>query len=132
MNKTYALLLSFAVALLAIFSFANQSYAASHAGMEDCVKNCHSCSAACDKALQMATDKTNKDLQSALSDCSQICKTSEGMISRGSQFHPQVCKVCAEVCAKCAELCEKSKDKELQNCAKECRKCEDSCKKMAS
>ncbi|MBI2809955.1 MAG: four-helix bundle copper-binding protein [Candidatus Melainabacteria bacterium] len=128
--------LMFALMVLSFVSFVNVSPAfAGMPGMEACIKNCASCSTACDKALTAEQAKgkaASAELTKVLADCAAICKTSEGMLKRGSEFHPKVCKVCSEICAKCAELCEKSKDKALQDCAKECRKCEESCKKMAS
>lgn len=128
--------LMFAVMLLSFVSFVNVTPAfAGMPGMEACIKNCGDCAAACDKALaaeQAKGKSADAELTKVLADCSAICKTSEGMLKRGSEFHPKVCKVCADICAKCAELCEKSKDKAVRDCAKECRKCEDSCKKMAS
>jgi hypothetical protein len=134
MKTTSSFLMMFAFMVLSFFSFVNVAPAYAEGGMEACIKNCGDCSAACDKALshEQAKSKAATELTKVLEDCSAICKTSEGMLKRGSEFHPKVCKVCADICAKCAELCEKSKDKALQDCAKECRKCEDSCKKMAS
>ncbi len=129
-------LLMFAMMVFSFVSFVNVSPVfAGMSGMDACVKNCGDCSTACDKALAAEKAKgkaANVELTKALTDCAAICKTSEGMLKRGSEFHPKVCGVCADICAKCAELCEKSKDKALQDCAKECRKCQESCKKMAS
>lgn len=130
MKSIFMMLAVMVVALFSAFN-AEPAYAA-HIGMDVCIKNCGTCASVCDKALKQNKGKLSNELVKALEDCTAICKTSEGMLVRGSSFHPQVCKVCSAICAKCAELCEKSKDKALQECAKECRKCEDSCKKMAS
>jgi hypothetical protein len=138
MKMTSAFFMMFAFMVLSFFSVVSVNPAlAQHsgAGMETCIKNCNSCSTVCDKALKHEQDKgkaASAELTKVLEDCAAICKTSEGMLKRGSEFHPKVCNVCSDICSKCAELCEKSKDKALQDCAKECRKCEESCKKMAS
>ncbi len=138
MKMTSAFFMLFAFMVLSFFSFVGVSPAlAQHSGpgMEQCVKNCRSCAAVCEKALKQEQKKgkaASAELVKVLADCAAICKTSEGFLSRGSQFHPLTCKICSEICGKCAELCEKSKDKALVDCAKECRKCEESCKKMAS
>ena len=67
-----------------------------------------------------------------LMDCSEICQACAHFMLRGSEFHTQLCAVCAQVCAQCAENCEQFGDDEtMQACAKSCRRCAESCEQMS-
>lgn len=130
--KKLLMMFAFFVACFISLSFVQSALA--EGGMDACAKQCETCSAKCTTALKHVEEQSKgkqTELSKVLADCTQICKTSEGFLKRGSQFHPKTCGVCSTICAKCAELCEKSNDKALKDCAQECRKCEASCKKMA-
>ncbi len=103
--------------------------------MAGCEEHCSTCQSKCEKAEEyvkgaggkIASEKRLK----LLADCASICKTSHDFLSRGSQFHPEVCKVCADVCNACAKSCEEANDPKLKDCMDECKKCAESCHKMA-
>lgn len=64
-------------------------------------------------------------------DCAEICWTAAGMMSRGSQFAQDICRICAEICEACAAECGKHKADHCQQCAEACRKCAEECRRMA-
>lgn len=67
-----------------------------------------------------------------LLDCAEICQTSANFMLCMSDFHGQVCGICADVCEHCAEDCERfADDKMMQKCAEICRSCAQSCREMA-
>jgi hypothetical protein len=105
--------------------------------MHDCINNCNECHNICletlNYCLEKGGDHANAEHIRTLTDCAQICHTSEDFMLRGSDSHPKTCGVCAEVCRKCAESCDQFPDDEqMQQCAEVCRKCADSCQEMAA
>ncbi|MCX9193226.1 hypothetical protein C3Y87_17830 [Carbonactinospora thermoautotrophica] len=67
-----------------------------------------------------------------LTDCADVCRMTADMMARSSEFHPQMCGMCADVCVRCAEDCERfSDDEQMRRCAEACRRCAESCRQMA-
>ena len=103
--------------------------------MSGCEQNCSSCQSMCEKSSQyvkkLAGKAATPERLKLFADCISICKTSHDFLKRGSQFHPEVCKVCADVCNACAKSCQELNDPKLKECIEECKKCADSCQKMA-
>lgn len=64
-------------------------------------------------------------------DCAEMCWTAAALMSRGSQFAEELCRLCADVCDACAAECEKHEHNHCKQCAKSCRKCAEECRKMA-
>jgi hypothetical protein len=104
--------------------------------MRDCIQECQRCHDICMETithcLEMGGDHAEPGHIQLLSDCAEICQTSANFMLRTSDFHGQVCGVCAEVCERCAEDCERFEDDEMmQQCAEICRSCARSCSEMA-
>ncbi len=101
-----------------------------------CGMECSKCQALCEKSSSYVRSLGGKaaspERLKLFADCISICKTSKDFLARDSQFHPQVCGVCADVCNACAKSCEALNDPKLEECIKQCKKCTDSCRKMAS
>ena len=105
--------------------------------MRECIQECHECHDICLQTvahcLGMGGEHAAPDHIRLLLDCAEICQTSANFMSRMSDFHGQVCAVCAEVCERCAVDCERfGNDKMMQQCAEACRSCASSCREMAS
>ncbi|HEY1962947.1 MAG TPA: four-helix bundle copper-binding protein [Rhizomicrobium sp.] len=62
-------------------------------------------------------------------DCAAICATAADFIMHKSQFHRQLCALCAEVCNACAEDCAKLDG--MEECVEACRRCYQACREMA-
>jgi hypothetical protein len=62
-------------------------------------------------------------------DCAEICKTAADAMSRKSQFHRQLCALCAEVCEACALSCDPLDG--MEDCAATCRRCAELCRRMS-
>lgn len=104
--------------------------------MRTCIEECHSCHDICTETvihcLQMGEDHAESTHIRLLLDCAEICQTSANFMLRMSNFHGQVCGICADVCERCAEDCERFADDEMmQKCAEICRSCAQSCREMA-
>jgi hypothetical protein len=103
--------------------------------MSGCEERCANCQTMCEKTSEYVKKLGGKAASperiKLLADCISICKTSHDFLSRGSQFHPDVCKVCADVCTACAKSCQELNDPKLKDCIAECKKCAASCHKMA-
>lgn len=108
--------------------------------MQECIDSCQNCHTICletiSHCLQMGGDHAEATHIRLLQDCVQICAASADFMLRGSDYHPQVCGVCADVCDACAESCENLASGEgedlMQRCADICRRCAESCRRMAS
>ena len=64
-------------------------------------------------------------------DCAQICRLAAALMSRGSQFAEDLCRVCAEVCEACADECSQHEHDHCQRCAEACRRCAEECRRMS-
>jgi len=62
--------------------------------------------------------------------CASICRAAAELMSLGSDYSKQLCKLCAEMCDACAAECEKHDMDHCQDCAKACRKCSAVCREM--
>ena len=86
------------------------------------------CHRICEETITHCLQKRGKHAEAAhirlLTDCADICRMAADFMVRGSEFHPQVCAVCADMCERCAVDCERFSDDELMaRCAQACREC---------
>jgi hypothetical protein len=111
-------------------------------GLDDelqiCIQNCDECSQVCERVISHCVRTGGKHAEPShlrlLRDCENICSVSSHFMLRNSDYHSQVCGVCAEICEACANDCDSfgDDDEMMQECASVCRRCADSCRKMAS
>ena len=106
--------------------------------MQDCIDNCQNCHAVCLETIAHCLEMGGKHAEvghiRTLQDCVQICNASADYMLRMSDFHPQICGVCADICERCAVNCESLSEGNdfMARCADACRKCAESCRKMSS
>lgn len=106
--------------------------------MQACIDNCQECHAVCidtiSHCLEMGGEHASAEHIRLLQDCVQICMASTDFMLRQSEYHADVCGVCADICDACATQCESMADGSdfMQECADICRKCAESCRQMAS
>ncbi|MGI8470555.1 MAG: four-helix bundle copper-binding protein [Pyrinomonadaceae bacterium] len=106
--------------------------------MRTCIENCQNCHAVCLETISHCLEMGGKHAEAAhirtLQDCVQSCITSADFMLRMSDFHPQVCGICADICERCAANCESLADGNdfMQRCAEACRRCAESCRQMSS
>lgn len=101
-----------------------------------CIEECHTCHDSCAETvthcLEMGGAHAEPSHIRLLLDCAEICQTSAYFMLRMSDFHGQICGICAEVCDRCAEDCERfADDHMMQQCAEASRSCAQSCREMA-
>jgi hypothetical protein len=104
--------------------------------MQDCIRECQTCAQVCLENVTHCLEKGEAHAEprhiQLLLDCVEICQTSARFMIRGSDFHGQICGVCAEVCKDCARSCDSlGDDSDMKHCAEECRRCAASCAEMA-
>ena len=106
--------------------------------MRLCIQNCLDCAKACTllipHCLSLGGAHATKEHISLLSSCSLICNTSAKLMVFDSDFHHDLCKICAEICNQCADDCDEigGSDSMMFDTADICRRCADSCERMAS
>lgn len=105
--------------------------------MARCIDACHDCHWIClatvNHCLALGGRHAGREHVKTMLDCAEICATSAGFMSRGSEMHAAVCGVCAEICRRCAESCERmGDDAQMQRCAEACRRCAEMCAHMAT
>lgn len=107
-------------------------------GVEECIENCLECFQVCTRlvphCLQMGGPHAEAEHIGLLINCATLCETAAKFMMTESEFHREVCRVCAKVCLACADDCEKiaEDDAMMKECVQRCRDCAESCEKMAS
>jgi hypothetical protein len=106
--------------------------------MRECIATCMDCTRICTETVNHSLQLSGKHSDARhirlLLDCAEICATCVAFMLRGSDFHHQTCRVCAEVCNACAESCRGLADGDatLKECADICKRCATSCQHMAA
>ncbi len=62
-------------------------------------------------------------------DCVRLCDVTADLLAHKSQFHRQMCALCADACAACASDCESLAG--MEECVAACRACAQACRAMA-
>jgi len=68
-------------------------------------------------------------------ECAAICRSASVVMSLGSEYSMELCRICAEVCNACAEECEKHARMGMEHCrecAEACHECAEACMQMAT
>lgn len=101
----------------------------------DCAQSCTACADAC-----LGEDDVKMLVRCIrlCQDCSDVCATAGRIMSRQTEFEPElaraVVQACAEACRACAEECERHADHH-EHCrvsAEVCRRCEEACREVLS
>jgi hypothetical protein len=94
----------------------------------NCVVACNHCAACClqEPDVKMLAACIGLDM-----DCAQVCQVAAALMSGGSDFAPQMCRLCADVCKACAAECGQHDMDHCQQCAEACRICAGECEKVA-
>jgi hypothetical protein len=53
------------------------------------------------------------------------------LMTSGSRFAEQFCRLCADICNECAVECRRHNSEQCKRCADICMRCADECRKMA-
>ena len=115
----------------------HKSHSELSAAMRQCIEQCLHCHATCLETIAHCLKMGGKHAEAGhiatMQDCALMCITSVELMTRESQFHHDVCMLCAEACRKCADDCERvdANDAMMQECAAECHSCADACDRMA-
>ncbi len=105
--------------------------------MKECIQNCLDCYQSCTQmiphCLSMGGEHASAEHINLLQACLSICDTSAKFMLLDSNFHTEVCGVCAEICDACAKDCRSmgKESPEMLECAEICERCAASCRKMA-
>lgn len=105
------------------------------AEMRGCIDNCVECARSCRETLAHCLAKGGEHAEAShirlLIDCAEFCDLGASLMLRGSEFHADLCRVCADVCKACEESCEEfSGDATMKACEDACRRCSESCRAM--
>lgn len=106
---------------------------------KDCIDACAACAVACSycatECLKEANpEKLVKCIQLDL-ECAAICRSAVEVMSLGSEFSADLCRVCANACNACAQECEQHAHMGMDHCrrcAEACRACAKACEQMAT
>lgn len=102
---------------------------------EACIDACLACHKTClgmamTHCLETGGEHVEPQHFRLMIDCAAICATAADFMSHKSQFHKQLCALCAEVCETCAADCERLTG--MEECVKACRACAEHCRAMAA
>lgn len=104
--------------------------------MLQCARNCGDCLRVCTETAShcIALGGRHADPRhlELLFDCADVCNLSVKLLARDSDFHMDLCSLCAQVCRQCARSCERiGEDEMMRECAEVCWRCAESCDRMA-
>jgi hypothetical protein len=107
----------------------------SHNDHQSCIEACVSCAQACEHCSEACLGERDVakmvDCIRLDKDCAQLCWTAAALMSRDSQFAPDICRICAAICEACGNECGKHKADHCQVCAEACHHCAEECRAMA-
>jgi hypothetical protein len=91
----------------------------------DCLKACNACHKACNDATRACIESPQvKRLMRCIMlnrDCGLFCSTAAMLLEHGSEFLPQVIKLCIDACETCAAENERSDLRPCRQAAEACR-----------
>lgn len=98
-----------------------------------CIEACLLCHGICYSTamihcLEMGGDHTRPQHFRLMLECAIVCRTAADLMAQKSQFHHQMCRLCAEICDACAVDCEALAG--MEDCARACRACAEACRLM--
>jgi len=101
---------------------------------QDCIEACLHCHKIClAMAMTHCLDEGGEHVGPQhfrlMMDCAAICATAADFLTHKSQFHRQLCRLCAEVCNACAADCMHLGD--MEECVRACRTSAQACRAMA-
>ena len=105
--------------------------------MRKCIENCVACHSGCVETTRHCLTRGGAHATPEhimwLMDCAEICETSADFLLRGSERHPETCRICADICKRCADNCRRLADGDdvMLRCADLCTACAASCTAMA-
>lgn len=111
----------------------------SHQKFQNCITACNDCAVECTHCAtaclnEQQVDHLKRCIQLDL-ECAAFCRSAAEVMSLGSEYSMQLCKLCADVCDACAEECEKHAQKGMEHCracAEACRRCAEACRQMTA
>jgi len=103
--------------------------------VETCIDACLACQKTClgmamTHCLETGGKHTEPPHFRLMMDCAVLCGTAAAFMLHKSQFHRELCKLCATVCTACAADCERIGG--MDECVAACRRCADACRMMAA
>lgn len=101
---------------------------------KNCIDACLQCGGICNHCASMDLQEKDSAMMSRCvqldMECAAICLATAQLMSLGSDFAKDICKLCADICKKCGDECEKHDHEHCKECAEACRKCEQACRSM--
>ncbi len=103
--------------------------------MQECIQACLDCHAIClreamNHCLTQGGKHTEPTHFRLMLNCAELCQTSANFMLSHSDWHSDLCALCADVCDACARSCEEVG--EMDECVAACRACSESCRQMAA
>lgn len=107
----------------------------SHEKFQTCINACYECATECKHCENACLNETDVSKMVRCikldGECATICLAAATLMSGGSGFSNDICRLCAEMCEACATECEKHSHMEhCKKCAEVCRSCARECKSM--
>jgi len=110
-----------------------------HGKFKDCIEACNASAVACSHcAMECLKEEKVAEMKECIQldlECAALCRSAAELMSLGSEYGPQLCRICADACSGCADECEKHAQKGMEHCrecAEACRKCAAACEEMAA
>ncbi len=101
---------------------------------QQCIEACLRAAAACQECASFCLREEEDNMMAKCiqldMECAAICYASAQLMSLGSSFANDICRICADICEACAKECSRHEADHCQRCAVECTACAEECRKM--
>ena len=106
----------------------------SHQQFQSCINACEACAVACSHCAASCLQEEDVKMMARCiqldMECAAICRSATELMSLGSEYSHQLCKLCAEICRACGNECSQHDMQHCQDCAEACRRCAEECESM--
>ena len=102
---------------------------------KNCIEACLRYAAICNHCASSCTQEEDVKMMAKCiqldMECAAICYAAAQLMSLGSSYATDLCKICAAICEACGNECTNHETEHCQECAKACKECAEACRKMA-
>jgi len=101
---------------------------------KSCIDACLKCASICNHCAISCTQEDDVKMMARCIEldmqCAAICYSAAQLMSMGSPFAQDICRICADICQQCGEECSNHHTQHCKECADACKACAEECRRM--
>jgi hypothetical protein len=103
---------------------------------QKCIEACLKCAAICNHCASSCTQEDDVAMMARCiqldMECAAICNAAAQVMSMGSEYASDLCRICADICEDCGNECGQHDTEHCRECAEACLECAKICRQMAA